>query len=85
MLKLVKKARDSILTRKIIRVQNVIKKYLWHLRLERIKEEATKSVTKISSYLKMKKQRKIYLEKRKNIIKLQAQIRRFTSMRYFYK
>lgn len=83
--RVVRKCRESILNKKVLRVQNVIRKYLWHLRLERIKEEATKSVTKISSYLKMKKQRKAYLERRRNIIRLQNNIRTFLSMRYFYK
>lgn len=79
----VEKARETIFNKKIIRVQHVIRKYLWHLRLEKIKEQATKSVTKISSYLKMKKQRKWFLNLRKNILSVQSNVRTFLSMKKF--
>jgi hypothetical protein len=53
------------------------------MRWEKIKEVATKSVTKISSYIKMKKQRKIYLHRRQNIIKLQSNIKTYLKMKLF--
>lgn len=63
------------MVKKAVRIQNMIKKYLWQKRLEKIKEKAEKSVTMISNWIKMMKQRRTYLEIRANIIRLQANCR----------
>ena len=62
-----------------------MRRYLLEKRFQRIKEQATKSVTKIGATWKMYKQRKIYLRIRQNIIKIQAHARFFTSMGKFFK
>lgn len=61
MFDLVRQARKKIIQKKARSIQYVIKQYLWFIRLERIKEAATKSVTKIGAYFKMKRQRKLFL------------------------
>jgi hypothetical protein len=61
MLAIVAKIREKIKIRKCIKVQKRIKKYLLEKHLQKIKEQATRSVSKISAYFKMKKQRGIYL------------------------
>jgi hypothetical protein len=61
MLAIVAKVREKIKIRKCIKIQKRIKKYLLEKRLQKIKEQATRSVSKISAYYKMKKQRNIFL------------------------
>lgn len=82
---LVSEVREKILNHKCSRVQFYIKRYLLEKRFQRIKEQATKSVTKISAQWKMYKQRKIYLEIRKKAISLQANVRFFISMGRYLK
>lgn len=55
MLDLVAKIRQKILNKKCTKIQKYIKKYLLEKRLQKIKEQATKSVTKIASVYKMKR------------------------------
>ena len=53
--------REKILNQKCSKIQHYVKRYLLEKRFQRIKEQATKSVTKIGSTWKMYKQRKAYL------------------------
>lgn len=53
--------REAIKAKKVLKVQSSVREYLWQMRWKKIKEVATKSVTKISAYLKMRKERKNYL------------------------
>lgn len=80
-----KKVKFRLMEKKVSRIQNTIKKYLWHARLEKIKVEATKSVTRIAAYLRMKKQRKWFLNLKKNMLKIQANVRCYLSMNKFFK
>lgn len=80
---LVEKIREKIKIKKIIKVQKAINKFLFQKRLEKIKQQATKSVNTITSIYKMRKQRKIYLETKKKILKIQSNIRFFLKMGHF--
>ena len=82
---IVKRVRDAIRTKRVLKIQNSIREYLWQLRWKRIKEAATKSVTIISAYWKMRKLRKHYKELRNKIVTFQSVIRAFSAMRGFYK
>lgn len=55
------------------------------MRWQKIKEVATKSVTYISAYRKMRKQRKIFLQIKKNILKMQCNVRTFLAYKSFEK
>ena len=61
MLTLLKSVRQKLFLKKIIKVQSSVRKYIMNIRFEKIKEEATKSVTKISAFYRMKKQRRKFL------------------------
>ncbi len=72
--------KDKILNNKVLKIQNVVKKFLWQRRLEKIKEEATKSVTKIAAFWRMKRQRRIYLQSKQQILSIQSNVRLFLTM-----
>jgi len=62
MLALVQDIRMKLMKKKCVKIQRYIRKYLLDKRLQKIKAQAEKSVTKIASVLKMKKQRAIFLK-----------------------
>lgn len=77
---MITKVRAEILNRKCSKIQSYIRKYLLEKRLQKIKEQGTKSVTRIAAFFKMKKERRKFLETRQKIIKVQANIRFFLAM-----
>ena len=77
--------REKIKNKKCKIIQKRIKKFLLEKRLQKIKEQATKSVTKISSVYKMKIQRRIFLQTRSKAIAIQKNIRFYLSMCNFIK
>jgi hypothetical protein len=85
MLFVVGKVREKIKIKKCRKIQRYIKKYLLEKRLQKIKEQATKSVTKISAYLRMKKQRGIFLNIKRQAVRVQANIRFFLTMAQYIK
>ena len=85
LVKLIEHIRTKILNKKCSKIQKKIKKYLLDKRLQKIKEAATKSVSKIAAYYRMVKQRAIYLKIRHNTIKIQANIRFFLTMAAYFR
>lgn len=53
--------------------------------MQKIKEQAEKSLIKILAYLRMKKCRMAFLKVKRNAIKVQANIRFFLSMSQYFK
>ena len=78
-------ARAKILNRKCSTVQKYVRRYLLEKRLQKIKEQGTKSVTKIAAFYRMRKQRRKFLDIRAKAIKVQANIRFFLSMAAYFR
>ena len=85
MTSLLKNVRQTIFNKKIVKIQNSVRKYLLQIRLEKIKEEGTKSVTKISAFYKMKKQRRLFLQTKAKAVRLQANFRAYIAMGKYFK
>lgn len=82
---LVAEVRTQIMNDKCSKLQKVIRKYLMEKRLQKIKEQATKSVTKIAAYYRMKKERRRFLDIREKTIKIQANIRFMLTMAAYFR
>ncbi len=85
MMEMLGSIRQRILRKKVVKIQNLIRKTLLRIRFEKIKEEATKSVTTISAFWKMKKQRRIFLKIKHNTVRIQSVIRAYRSMGQFFR
>ena len=77
--------RVAIQKKKVKKIQNVIKKYLWAVRYEKNKEVMNLAAWKIMSFLRMRKQRRAFLMLRQKIKKLQTNIRTFLLIKKVYK
>ena len=77
--------KSTILKKKVKKIQNVIKKYLWAVRYEKNKEVMNMAARKIISFMRMRKQRKAFLDMRKSIKKVQANVRTFLLIKKVYK
>lgn len=82
---LVGEVRTQIMNTKCSKVQKVVRRYLMEKRLQKIKEQATKSVTRIAAYYRMKKERSKFLDIRRKTIKVQANIRFMLTMAAYFR
>lgn len=77
--------KATILKKKVKKIQNVIKKYLWAVRYEKNKEAMNEAARKIMSFMRMRKLRRAFLITRKKIKTVQANIRTFLLVKRVYK
>ena len=85
MLSSVTDVRTNIFRKKVKKIQNVIKKYLWAVRYEKNKEVMNQAAMKIMSYMRMRKQRRWFLDIRDKTKMVQSNIRTFLLMGHVYK
>ena len=82
---LVAQVRMDIMNRNCTKVQIACRKYILEKRLQKIKEQGTKSVTKIAAFFKMKRERRKFLASKSKVIKLQSKVRFFINMASYVK
>ena len=81
----VEKIRAKILNKKCSMIQTNIRKFLLDKRLQKIKQAATNSVSKIAANYRMIKQRAIFKKIKENTIKIQKNIRFYLSMAAYFR
>lgn len=85
MFSVVTDVRSNIFTKKVKKIQNVVKKYLWAVRYEKNKEVMNLAAMKIINYLRMRKLRSAFLTVKQNVRKVQSNIRTFLLVKRVYK